>query len=188
MNHPAHMNRPIPGGQAASGLRTRLLAYTALSAAMITLMTAYICHIPLGFNGGYIHLGDSLIYLTAALLPTPCAVAAAAVGGGIADLLTAPMWTPVTLVVKALIALPFTSRHGKILCARNIAAPFIALAVSGCGYYLANAFLMGGFKGGLIAYLLSGSLFQSAGSAVIFFAAGACLDRTGFKKRFLSNF
>ena len=35
-----------------------LLTVTGLFAAIITLMTAYICHIPYGANGGYIHFGD----------------------------------------------------------------------------------------------------------------------------------
>ena len=36
------------------------MTLTGLFAAMITLMTAYICHIPYGANGGYIHFGDAL--------------------------------------------------------------------------------------------------------------------------------
>ena len=50
----------------------------------------------MGFNGGYIHLGDALIYLAAVLLPAPYAMAAGAIGGGLADLLTAPVWAPAT--------------------------------------------------------------------------------------------
>ena len=73
------------------------MTLTGLFAAMITLMTAYICHIPYGANGGYIHFGDALIYIAAVLLPRPYALAAAAIGGGLADLLTAPMWAPCLL-------------------------------------------------------------------------------------------
>ena len=60
------------------------MTLTGLFAAMITLMTAYICHIPYGANGGYIHFGDALIYIAAVLLPRPYALAAAAIGGGLA--------------------------------------------------------------------------------------------------------
>ena len=45
-----------------------LLTVTGLFAAIITLMTAYICHIPYGANGGYIHFGDALIYVAAVIL------------------------------------------------------------------------------------------------------------------------
>ena len=74
--------------------QVKKLTFTALMAAMITIFTAYICHIPVGQNGGYIHFGDSLIYIAACLLPWPYAMTAAAIGGGMADLLTAPIWAP----------------------------------------------------------------------------------------------
>ena len=60
----------------------------ALMAAFITLVTAYVLHVP--FPGGYVHIGDTLIYLAACLLPLPYAVAAGAIGAGLADLLTYP--------------------------------------------------------------------------------------------------
>ena len=69
--------------------RIHYLSITGVFAAMITVMTAYIAHVPVGANGTYIHFGDALIYLAAVLLPTPYALAAAAIGGGLADLLTA---------------------------------------------------------------------------------------------------
>ena len=50
----------------------------ALFAAIITVVTAYVLRIPTG--NGYIHLGDSFIFLAASLLPLPYAIAAAAVG------------------------------------------------------------------------------------------------------------
>ena len=43
---------------------------TAVMAALTTLMTAYIFHIPVGVNGGYVHLGDTMIYLAAAFSAT----------------------------------------------------------------------------------------------------------------------
>lgn len=56
--------------------QVKKLTFTALMAAMITIFTAYICHIPVGQNGGYIHFGDSLIYIAACLLPWPYAMTA----------------------------------------------------------------------------------------------------------------
>ncbi len=71
--------------------KLHLLIMSALFAAAIAVMTAYLLHIPIP-TGGYIHVGDALIYLAACLLPAPYAVGAAMVGAGLADLLTAPMW------------------------------------------------------------------------------------------------
>ncbi|MCM1106911.1 MAG: TIGR04002 family protein [Blautia sp.] len=165
----------------------RLLTSTAIFAAMIMVMTAYVGHVPDMINGGYIHFGDSLIYVAACLLPTPYALAAAAIGGGLADLLTAPMWTLPTIIIKMLIALPFTSRKNKIVNVHNIVAVILAFFISGVGYYIANVFFMGGFSGGLLAYLLGGSLIQSGGSAILFVIFGLFLDKMGFKKKFLKD-
>lgn len=160
---------------------TTKLVTTGLFAAMITVMTAYICHVPYGANGGYIHFGDALIYVAAVFLPRPYALAAAAIGGGLADLLTAPMWAPATIIIKMLITLPFTSRDGRILGPRNIAAPFIAAVVSATGYWLAGGILFGSFEALLVSF--AGSAVQSGGSAVIFLALAAALDRAHLKSR-----
>ena len=103
---------------------------TAVMAALTTLMTAYIFHIPVGVNGGYVHLGDTMIYLAAAFLPLPYACAAGAIGGGLADLLTAPVWAPATIIIKMLICLPFSSKGTKLVTKRNVVALFLAFAIS----------------------------------------------------------
>ena len=156
--------------------RTLKIVTTGIFAAMIAVMTAYICHIPYGANGGYIHFGDVLIYLAAVFLPRPYALAAAAIGGGLADLLTAPMWMPATVIIKMLIVLPFSEKSGKLLGARNMAAPVIALVISAAGYYVAEGLLFGSFAAPLMS--LAGSLIQSGGSAVLFYAAAVLLERS----------
>ncbi|MCI9603401.1 MAG: TIGR04002 family protein [Ruminococcus sp.] len=158
---------------------TSKLVTAGLFAAMITIMTAYIFHVPYGANGGYIHFGDALIYLGAVFLPRPYALAAAAVGGGMADILTVPVWAPATVIIKMLIVLPFTCKEGRILCPRNIAAPFLAAVVSAAGYYLAEGILFGSFAAPLAS--LAGSAVQSGGSAVIFLALAAALDKMHMK-------
>lgn len=159
--------------------KTRRLTVTALFAAIITVMTAYICHIPVGINGGYIHLGDALIYMAAVFLPRPYALAAAAIGGGMADLLTAPMWAPATIIIKMLIVLPFTSTEGRILSGRNKIAPWIAFIISATGYYLAEGILFGTFAAPLVS--MAGSFVQSAGSAAVFYVLAAAFDKAGLK-------
>lgn len=160
---------------------TSKITMTGLFAAMIAVMTAYICHIPYGVNGGYIHFGDALIYMAAVFLPRPYALAAGALGGGLADLLTAPMWAPATIIIKMLITLPFTSKEGRILVPRNIAAPFIAAVLSGAGYFLAEGILFGSFVAPVAS--LSGSAIQAGGSAVIYFLLAAALDKAHVKNK-----
>ena len=161
--------------------KTRKITITALFAAIITVMTAYICHIPVGANGGYVHLGDAFIYIAAVCLPRPYALAAAAIGGGMADILTAPMWAPATIIIKMIIVLPFTSEEGRILNMRHKIAPWIAFILSATGYYLAEGIMFGTFAAPLVS--LAGSFVQSGGSAVVFYFLAAAFDKAGIKAK-----
>ncbi len=160
---------------------TKYLALTGVMAALITLMTAYIFHIPVGVNGGYVHVGDSLIYIAATILPTPYALAAAAIGGGLADLLTAPAWTIATIIIKMLITIPFTNKSSKIINARNVIATVIAFVISSVCYSLADT-IMFGTPFAILAGL-GGSLVQSGGSAIVFIIFGLALDKLNVKNK-----
>ena len=161
----------------------RLISTTSIFAALITVMTAYVCHLPIPIAGGYLHFGDSLIYLAATILPRPYALAAAAIGGGMADLLTAPMWTLPTVFIKMLITLPFTSKNNRILKPRNIIAPIFAYFISGTGYYFANTLIFNSEVAFLTSFMASA--IQSFGSAAAFIAFGAMLDKIRFKTRMM---
>ena len=157
----------------------RLLTTTALFAAAITVMTAYMLHIPLP-TGGYIHLGDALIYLAACLLPVPYAAAAGAIGAGLADLLTAPMWVLPTLVIKAVLVLFFTSKSECILCPRNWAAVVAAGLFSPAAYALANCVMAGTMTAFLPQFL--GTLAQGIGSGALFLVIAPALDGVKLKE------
>ena len=102
-----------------------------LAGMLAAMVTVSVCLLPLQIlpNNGFVHLGDAVIFLAAAMLPTPYAIAAAAVGGGSADLLlAATIWAPFTVVIKALMVLPFTAKKERLLCGRNWVALVIASA------------------------------------------------------------
>ena len=159
-----------------------LLCITGLFAAMITLMTGFILHIPYGANGGYIHFGDALIYIAASILPRPYAIAAAVIGGGLADLLTAPMWAPATIIIKLLVTLPFTKRGERRLSKRNLIAPVICIPITIIGYYIAEAVLFGSVAAPVAS--IPGNFVQTMGSMVIYYIIGKALQ----KNRTFSNF
>ena len=175
--------KTITNEKSTSLSKVRYLTMTGFMAALITIMTAYICHIPVGVNGGYIHFGDALIYLAAVVLPRPYALAAAAIGGGMADLLTAPIWAPATMIIKMLIVLPFSNKSTKIVTPRNIFAAVLAYFISGLSYFLAEYILFGSWSVLLIS--MSQSLIQSGGSAVFFVILGHVLDEAHIKTRFI---
>ncbi len=160
------------------------ITVAGIMAAMITVMTAYICRIPIGVNGGYVHFGDSLIFLAAVLLPRPYAMAAAAIGGGLADLLTAPMWAPATVIIKMLLTLSFTNKSTKIITVRNVIASVIGYLITGVGYFIAEYLIFG--TGAVLLVSMWQNLLQGVGSALFFLLFGFALDKVHVKVRFFS--
>ncbi|MEG2421824.1 MAG: TIGR04002 family protein [Oscillospiraceae bacterium] len=158
----------------------RFLVLSALFGAAITVVTAYVLHIPIP-TGGYVHLGDALIYLAACLLPAPYAIFAAAIGAGLADLLTAPMWVLPTVIIKSLVVLPFTGKNEKLLCKRNLVASGVSGILSTVLYSFAACILLGSWNAFIPQF--AGTLVQAVGSAVVFVVLAAALDRVGIKKR-----
>lgn len=163
--------------------KIQYLTATGILAAMITLMTAYVCHIPIGTSGGYIHFGDALIYIGAVLLPKPYAIAAAVIGGGLADLLTAPMWAAATVIIKALIVLPFTSKTLKILNMRNIVALFVCAVITCLGYFVAEYLLFGTWA--VFFASVFPNLIQALGSGIFFVILAGALQKTNLKNKML---
>ena len=162
------------------------LTTTALFSALICGTTAYVFHIPVGGNGGYVHVGDTLIYLASALLPAPYAMIAGALGGAFADILTAPVWAPATLFIKIAISVPLTSKKDKIVNIHNIIGVIVAGFISFIGYYLAEVVMFGTWAAIIPSFL--GSLAQSGGSAVLFIVCGHILDRMHFKGMIKNKF
>lgn len=160
------------------------LIFTAVFIALIFIATAYVLHIPAG--NGYIHLGDSLIYLAASCLPTPFAFAAAALGGGLSDLLTGfPQYLLFTIIIKPLNALCFTAKGAKLLTKRNLIAPFASMLITVAGYYLSDVFLYGSWVSPLAT--IPQSLIQAGGSLGVYLILAITLDKLDFKRRVLGE-
>lgn len=164
------------------------LIIAAVFAALIAVFTAYIS-IKTGINEGYLHFGDSVIYLAACILPMPYAMAAAAIGGALADILSgAAMWAPFTAVIKALNVLPFALIYvckrakdaQKILNKATAFMPIVSGLITVFGYFLAEGLLFS-FAGALPSVPIS--IVQAVGSAVIYYVAAAALDKVNIKKR-----
>ena len=167
----------------SSNSKIRLMTLAGALTALTVIFTAYIFHIPVGINGGYVHFGDSVIYLSAVILPAPYAMIVGALGGGIADLLTAPMWAVATVIIKMLIVLPFSSRSETLLTKRNLVAPVISFFISATGYYIAEKILFGTEVALISAF--SGSLVQSGGSALFFYIVATAFQSAGIKRYIL---
>ena len=160
------------------------LIFASLFAALITVFTAWLFHIPIqiGANTAYLHFGDAFVFLAASLLPTPYAAAAAAIGGGLADVFCgAAIWAPFTMAIKALLAICFSARGARILTRRNLLAPLPALVLTVGGYYVAEAVLYGNWVTPALSIL--GNIVQIVGSTFIYILLSLALERFRIKDR-----
>ena len=151
---------------------------TALFAAMIYVVTSFV-KIPT--YQGYIHVGDGIMYLAAALLPMPYSIAAAAIGGGLADYLSGfAVWVVPTVLIKSIEAALFTSKENKTVSKHNMIAVALSSVVCMAGYYLAEGLIYGNFISALAS--IPTNFIQAAGSAALFVFMGMSLDKTGIRE------
>ena len=157
--------------------KLRKLILAAFFAALIFL-GIYIIKIPT--LNGYIHFGDGLIYVAASLICLPYAIAAAAIGGALSDLLAGyAVYVPATALIKALMALAvglmmknnrFVNRLRKRDEGRGSLWTAVLAAAAGgflnvFGYFAAECILYG--AAGAVA-ALGGNAIQSAAGIGIY--------------------
>lgn len=163
--------------------KTKLVVLSALLAALVFLTTAYILHIPVGGNGGYVHVGDAFIYLAAVLLPTPYAMAAAAIGAGLADVATgAAIWAIPTIIIKPILVLFFTNKSEKIVNTRNVIGTILAGITGTILYMIAEGIMIGSMKAAFVMNLIV--LVQPLGSAIVFVLVGFAFDKAKIKNKY----
>ncbi len=163
--------------------RIKLMSVTGVLTALVFVVTAYL-HIPT--SNGYIHVGDGLIYLAACLLPLPYAIFVGAGGALLSDCLTGfAVWAPGSVVIKALTALLFSSRHKKIMAPRNLFALVPAAVICAGGYYLYESLIYLNFISPLAG--IPASLIQSGASTALFVAAGLAIDKMNFKQKLIGG-
>lgn len=159
----------------------RSLCMAGVFAALIFSAT-YFLQIRIPFAaGGYIHPGDTFIYLAACFLPTPYAAAAGAIGAALSDAAAAPVYIPATLVIKAALTLFFTNKSDRFLTRRNLLGCVLAGVAGLLGYFIYESFLYG--IAAAAVNLPMGSL-QPAASALLFLLIARALDTANFKRRF----
>lgn len=165
-----------------TSIKTKNIVLGALFAALIFIATLF--HIPTGFNGGYIHIGDTFIYLAAVLLPTPYAMVSAGVGAALCDGLSgAALWILPTLIIKPLMVLCFKRNQEKIFSKSNIFSVIIAGLLGWFGYYIFGAIISGNFIAPLATFFIE--MIQPIISGIIFLVVGYALDKINIKEKIL---
>ncbi len=171
-----------------SGNKTGKLVTTAMMMAGITVMTM-ILPIPVPGAGGYIHLGDTVIFLSVLILGWKYGAIAASFGSAIADLLLgAAVWAPWTFFVKGIMALVtglivefyVKNRRENASLKSFMSINALAMLAGGIlmtiGYYVAEGVIYGNFiapilsvpwnigqftVGTVLASAISGALYKS---------------------------
>lgn len=77
------------------------IAMCGVMAALVAIGTSVI-RIPINVTGGYVHLGDSLVYISGILFGPVFGGVSAALGSFIADMLGYPLYAIPTLIIKGL--------------------------------------------------------------------------------------
>lgn len=144
---------------ASTHKHVKLICISAMFAALVFVAT-FLVKVPLPI--GYVHIGDGIVFLAAALLPTPYAMVAAGVGVGLADLCAGyAAYIPITVLIRILQVLWF-SRKKPLLSWHNIVALVVSIILCAFGYWAFEAGAM--YESGLAA--LAGVPFNIAQSAV----------------------
>lgn len=155
------------------------IAIGGVFSALIFVFTAYL-FIPAG-NSGYMHLGDSFIYLCASILPKPLSIITSVIGASLADFLTGnAIWIIPTVIIKSILVMFFVNSE-KILTKRNIIASIVSGAVGTVLYMIAGGFIYG-FEGAFLVTLVT--LFQPIGSFILYIFVGYYLDKIDFIKKY----
>lgn len=128
------------------------IALNGMLTAICTIATLII-QIPIGFNGGYSNIGDSIIIMSALLFGPLTGFIVGGVGSGIADLFGFASFAPFTFVVKGLegfiIGLVFLLFKKKKVFG-SIFSSIIGLLVMVFGYFLTDLILGFGFQASLL--------------------------------------
>lgn len=172
--------------------QTKKLVMTGLMTALVTVATM-VLPIPIPGTTGYINLGDGIIFLSVFILGWKHAAFAGGVGAGLADLLLgSAVWSPWTLVIKAVMALIVgfsLEHHPKALEGKCLGIPvhaILGMAVAVLwmtgGYYLAEGVIYGNWAAPIIG--VPWNLLQGGVGLVLSGVLGAALEKTSAARYF----
>jgi len=142
------------------------IVLSAVMAALVTVST-YMVQIPVPATGGYINIGDAMVFTSALLFGPVVGGFAGGVGSALADLWGGYlMFVPITLVVKGLEGtVAGLIRNGKSTI-RDVLAVLVGGTIMVMGYFVAEAFLLGfGVPAALVE--TPGNTFQVAVGALV---------------------
>ncbi|MBM7624098.1 ECF transporter S component [Sporohalobacter salinus] len=169
--------------------KTKELSLNGISIALIAVATMVI-KVPVPATEGYIHLGDSMIYIVSILFGWKTGLIAGGLGSALADLFSGyAHWAFPTLIIKGLEGLIIGKIAYKTTQNTSLRIKDIIAALTGggwmvLGYYLAGVILTHSFAVPLSS--IPWNIIQAVGGAIIAFPIIFAIIKSNILK-FLHN-
>ncbi|NLB61910.1 MAG: ECF transporter S component [Clostridiales bacterium] len=158
--------------------KTKKIVLGGLFAALITLVTYLAIRIPGG--SGYIHLGDSVIFVAAFVLGGLGSAAAAAVGSALTDIILGfAIYAPGTFVIKGLTALVAAMLMKAFKPKLRILAILIASLIIPIGYFAYELSFITTFEVAIVN--IPFNLLQTTVGSIVGYALTIALEKTALK-------
>lgn len=174
-------------GKKIQNNKVQELTILALLIALVAVCTMMI-KIPTISTEGYIHLGDSMIFLSAIMFGKKKGAIAAGIGSAMADLLLGYIhWVIPTLIIKALmgygVGLIADVESDNIINLKNSLALLFGASWMVFGYFIAGGYLYGGLM--ISAASVPANLVQAFAGALIFIPIGVALKKTKYFNQYV---
>jgi len=163
------------------------LTILGLLTALVAVSTMVI-KIPTISTDGYIHLGDSMIFLSAIMFGKKKGAIAGGLGSAMADLLLGyTHWILPTLIIKGLmgygIGLIANQENDNVINFRNSIALVFGASWMVFGYFIAGGIMKGSFV--ISATSIPANLVQGFVGALLFIPIGIALKKTKYFSQFV---
>ncbi|ABR49813.1 conserved hypothetical protein [Alkaliphilus metalliredigens QYMF] len=163
------------------------LAILGLLTALVAVATMAIT-VPVPATEGFIHMGDSMIFLAAILFGKRKGAIAAGAGSALADVLLGyTHWAIPTLIIKGLMGYMVgaiaNQENEEVMNTRNIASLIVGALWMVGGYFVAGGLMKGSFAISLVS--VPANLIQGIGGAILFVPIGVALKRTKYFQKYI---
>ena len=152
----------------------------------LTFVATMAIHVP-SWNGGVIHLGDSMIFLTAVIFGKKYAAISGAVGMTMFDILSGySVWAPYTFVIKAVMgfivgSIAYTGGSKGENVYKNVLGMLLGGIWMISGYYAAEVMITGNLVSPVAS--ITGNTIQFGAGAIIAFVIIAAIKKSGYFKK-----
>lgn len=163
------------------------LTILGLLIALVAVSTMVI-KIPTFSTEGYIHLGDSMIFLAAVMFGKKKGAIAGGLGSAMADLLLGyTHWILPTLIIKTLmgygVGIIADQESNNLINLRNSVALVLGASWMVLGYFVAGGIMKGSFL--ISAASVPANLIQGFVGALLFIPIGVALKRTKYFEQYV---